>query len=179
MKLDSQLKKYSVVLFETAQKGGCVKEVLPSLEFMDSLWKQDAQFRSLVLSKRITLEEKTNILSGTLKDVCHPLVLEFIQILIEKNIMNCISYIKNVYEIEYKNAYRIITVDAQVSDKMDNAEVDRLRKGLESNLQMSADLKVEVDSSILGGIKLRIGNTFLDATVQGKMKRLRENLLQS
>ncbi|SVD03215.1 uncharacterized protein METZ01_LOCUS356069, partial [marine metagenome] len=28
---------------------------------MTSLWKQDAQFRSLVLSKRITQEEKTKI----------------------------------------------------------------------------------------------------------------------
>ncbi|SVD37929.1 uncharacterized protein METZ01_LOCUS390783, partial [marine metagenome] len=32
---------------------------------------------------------------------------------------------------------------------------------------------------LLGGIKMRIGNTYFDATVLGKMKRLRKNLLQS
>lgn len=179
MKLDSQLKKYPLILFETAQKGGCTKDVLTSLEFMTSFWKQDAQFRSLVLSKRITREEKINILSGTLNDVCHPLATEFINILIEKNIMNHISYMKNVYETEYKKVHRIMSIDAKVSHTMDDSEVNRLQEGIESNLHMSADLQVDVDPSLLGGIKMRIGNTYLDATVQGKMKRLRENLLQS
>ena len=91
MKPDSQLKKYPIVLFETAQKGECEKEVLTSLEFMTSLWKQDAQFRSLVLSKRITREEKSNILLSTLNNVCHALVVEFIQILIEKKIMKLVA----------------------------------------------------------------------------------------
>ena len=179
MKLDSQLKKYPLILFETAQKGGCTKDVLTSLEFMTSFWKQDAQFRSLVLSKRITREEKTKILSGILNDVCHSLATEFINILIEKNIMNHVLYMKNIYETEYKKVYRIVSVDAKVSHTMDDSEVTRLQEGIESNLHMSADLQVNVDPSLLGGIKMRIGNTYLDATVQGKMKRLRENLLQS
>ena len=179
MKPDSQLKKYPLILFETAQKGECTKDVLASLEFIISFWKQDAQFRSLVLSKRITQEEKTKILSVILNDVCHPLATEFINILIEKNIMNHVLYIKNIYETEYKKVYRIVSVDAKVSHMMDDSEVNRFQKGIESNLHMSADIQVDVDPTLLGGIKMRIGNTYLDATVQGKMKRLRENLLQS
>ena len=93
--------------------------------------------------------------------------------------MNHISYMKNVYETEYKKVHRIMSIDAKVSHTMDNLEVNRLQEGIESNLHMSADLQVDVDPTLLGGIKMRIGNTYLDATVQGKMKRLRENLLQS
>ena len=179
MKPDSQLKKYPLILFETAQKGECAKDVLASLEFIISFWKQDAQFRSLVLSKRITQEEKTKILFVILNDVCHPLATEFINILIEKNIINHVFYMKNIYETEYKKVYRIVSVDAKVSHVMDDSEVNRLQEGIESNLNMSADLRVDVDPTLLGGIKMRIGNTYLDATIQGKMKRLRENLLQS
>ena len=104
---------------------------------------------------------------------------EFINILIEKNIMNHILYMKNIYETEYKKVYRIVSVNAKVSHVMGDSEVNMLQKGMESNLNMSADLRVDVDPTLLGGIKMRIGNTYLDATVQGKMKRLRENLLQS
>jgi len=179
MKPDSQLKKYPLILFETAQKGECTKDVLASLEFIISFWKQDAQFRSLVLSKRITREEKTTILSAIFNDVCHPLATEFINILIEKNIMNHVLYMKDIYETEYKKIYRIVSVDAKVSHVMDDLKVKRLQKGIESNLHMSADLQVGVDPTLLGGIKMRIGNTYFDATVLGKMKRLRENLLQS
>ena len=179
MKPDSQLKKYPLILFETAQEGECAKDVLTSLKFITSFWKQDAQFRSLVLSKRITREEKTKILSGVLNDVCHPLATEFINILIEKNIMNHVLYMKDIYETEYKKIYRIVSVDAKVSHVMDDLEVKRLQEGIESNLHMSADLQVGVDPTLLGGIKMRIGNTYFDATVLGKMTRLRKNLLQS
>ena len=179
MKPDSQLKKYPLILFETAQEGECTKDVLTSLKFITSFWKQDAQFRSLVLSKRITREEKIKILSGILNDVCHSLVTEFINILIEKNIMNHILYMKNIYETEYKKVYRIVSVNAKVSHVMDDSEVNRLQEGIESNLHMSADIQVDVDPILLGGIKMRIGNTYFDATILGKMQRLRKNLLQS
>tara|TARA_Y100000294_G_scaffold109458_1_gene101545 strand:- start:3 stop:542 length:540 start_codon:yes stop_codon:yes gene_type:complete len=179
MKPDFHLKKYPRILFETAQNGECAKDVLTSLEFITSFWKQDAQFRSLVLSKRITREEKTKILSGILNKVCHPLAKEFINILIEKNIMNHVLYMKNIYKTEYKKIYRIVSVDAKVSHVMDDLEIKRLQDGIESNLHMSADLQVGVDPTLLGGIKMRIDNIYLDATVLGKMKRLRENLLQS
>jgi F-type H+-transporting ATPase subunit delta len=86
---------------------------------------------------------------------------------------------KNIYKTEYKKIYRIVSVDAKVSHVMDDLEIKRLQEGIESNLHMSADLQVGVDPTLLGGIKMRIDNIYLDATVLGKMKRLRENLLQS
>ena len=86
---------------------------------------------------------------------------------------------KNIYETEYKKVYRIVSVDAKVSHMMDDSQVNRFQKGIESNLHMSADLQVGVDPTLLGGIKMRIGNTYFDATILGKMQRLRKNLLQS
>ena len=40
-------------------------------------------------------------------------------------------------------------------------------------------MTVEVDEKLLGGIMLRIENTFLDATLQSNLNRLQGELLQS
>jgi F0F1-type ATP synthase delta subunit len=46
-------------------------------------------------------------------------------------------------------------------------------------MNKKADLKIEVDGQLLGGIKLRIENTFLDASLKSKLNRLQTELLQS
>ena len=36
-----------------------------------------------------------------------------------------------------------------------------------------------IDNELIGGIKLRIGNTILDGTVSSKLKKLKNNLLNN
>ncbi|MDP6755542.1 MAG: ATP synthase F1 subunit delta [Candidatus Marinimicrobia bacterium] len=179
MKLDSKLKKFLAILYKIAEEQKCSRDVLESLEIMNSLWKKDPQFRSLILSKRISKEEKDRILTVTMGGSCHPLVIEFVIILMDHRAMDKFSILKTSYESEFNVKHRIIKVDAAVSRELDVQDRLKLQNGLESNLKMNTDLQVRVDPTLLGGIKLRIGNTFLDATIQRKMERLKENLLQS
>lgn len=54
----------------------------------------------------------------------------------------------------------------------------KIKKAVEEKLGPVA-LKEEVDPSIIGGIKIVAGSKELDATVKGRLERLRNSLLQS
>ena len=41
----------------------------------------------------------------------------------------------------------------------------------------TVSLKVEVDESLIGGITVRVGDTLHDASVRGRLERLRERLV--
>jgi len=179
MTLDSKLRKFSSILYEAAESGQCTEEVLSSLNTIQSLWKQDSQFRSLVISKRISKEKKDSILRSVFKELCHPLAVEIVILLMERGVMNYYSILKSLYEVEYDKKHRIVRVDATVSQPLEEVEKHKLKSELESKLNMNANLNVNVDPDLLGGIKLRIGNAFYDASVQRKIERLKENLLQS
>jgi F-type H+-transporting ATPase subunit delta len=179
MTLDSKLRKFSNILYQTAESGQCIEEVLESLNTIQSLWKQDSRFRSLVISKRISKEEKDSILRTVFKELCHPLVVEFVILLMERGMMSYYSILKDLYEFEYDKKHRIIRVDATVSQPLEEVEKHKLKSELESKLNMNTNLNVSVDPNLLGGIKLRIGNAFYDASIQRKIERLKENLLQS
>ncbi|GIS53360.1 hypothetical protein Ct9H90mP29_04020 [bacterium] len=45
-------------------------------------------------------------------------------------------------------------------------------------LGKETDLSIDIDPSLIGGIKLRIDNTFLDASIQNQLQSLRSKLLQ-
>ena len=41
----------------------------------------------------------------------------------------------------------------------------------------TVDLRVEVDESLIGGLTVRVGDTLYDASVRGRLERLRERLV--
>ena len=61
---------------------------------------------------------------------------------------------------------------------MSEAEIESLRSSLSEMLGKETDLSIDIDPSLIGGIKLRIDNTFLDASIQNQLQSLRSKLLQ-
>jgi F0F1-type ATP synthase delta subunit len=45
-------------------------------------------------------------------------------------------------------------------------------------LGKSTELTINVVPSLIGGIKLRVGNTFLDASIQNQLENMRHSLLK-
>jgi F-type H+-transporting ATPase subunit delta len=69
-------------------------------------------------------------------------------------------------------------VTAHVADELSVDEVADLQKTLEESIGKNTELDLIVDPSLLGGIKLRIDNTYLDASIRARMDNLRRDLLQ-
>ena len=44
-------------------------------------------------------------------------------------------------------------------------------------LDNTSDIKFSVDSSIMGGIKVRIGNKIIDGSVSTKLRKIKQSLL--
>jgi F-type H+-transporting ATPase subunit delta len=77
-----------------------------------------------------------------------------------------------------KDELNIVPVEAHVADELSVDEVADLQKTLEKSIGKNTELDLIVDPSLLGGIKLRIDNTYLDASIRAKMDNLRRDLLQ-
>ena len=149
MKLNQRAKKLAAILLESSvDNAGAVHT---SLQQLDNLIKKDARFRSLLQSKRISNDKRTEIIRQVIK----------------------------AYDALYKEKAGIVSVQAHIAQEMDTADIDALQQNLQRAMNKKADLKIEVDGQLLGGIKLRIENTFLDASLKSKLNRLQTELLQS
>ena len=73
----------------------------------------------------------------------------------------------------------IVEVTAHVSSNLSGEESAELKTSLESALGMSTELNVNVDPSLIGGIKLRVGNKFMDASIQNQLDKMRQSLLEA
>ena len=178
MKRRSNIKNLAAALLVVAKEIDAVDEVQRSIKLVLELLKKDAQFRAFMQSKRFTIEQKTEVIKFGLQDVCSPLIQELLIIEIDQNptiLMRDLSYI---FDAMVKDELNIVPVEAHVADKLSVDELAYLQKTLEESIGKDTELDLKIDPNLLGGIKLRIENTFLDASIKNKMDNLRRELLQ-
>lgn len=177
MKLNKRAKQLASVLHETA--GENASAVNDSLKQVEGLIAKNAQFRSLIQSKRLTDEQRTDIIRNTFNDSLGLLVTEFLCIISKDRSVNLIRMVAKAYSDLYREKAGIIEVQAHVSNALDESSTNELKNEIQKVLNKKTDLKIEVDDDLLGGIKLRIENTFLDASLKSQLERLQGTLLQS
>ena len=178
MKRRSNTKNMAAALLVVAKEIDAVDEVQRSIKLVIELLKKDAQFRAFMQSKRFTIEQKTEVIKFGLQDVCNPLIQELLIIEIDQNptiLMRDLSYI---FDAMVKDELNIVPVEAHVADELSVDELAYLQKTLEETIGKDTELDLKIDPNLLGGIKLRIENTFLDASIKNKMDNLRRELLQ-
>ena len=178
MKRRSNTKNMAAALLVVARKIDVVDEVQRSIKLVLELLKKDAQFRAFMQSKRFTTKEKTEVIRSGLQDVCHPILQELLIIEIDENPTILLRDLSYFFDAMVKDELNIVPVTAYVADELSVVEVADLQKTLEKSIGKNTELDLKVDPSLLGGIKLRIDNTYLDASIRAKMDNLRRDLLQ-
>ena len=178
MKRRSNTKNMAAALLVVARKIDAVDEVQRSIKLVLELLKKDAQFRAFMQSKRFTNKEKTEVIRSGLQDVCHPILQELLIIEIGENPTILLRDLSYFFDAMVKDELNIVPVTAYVADELSVVEVADLQKTLEKSIGKNTELDLIVDPSLLGGIKLRIDNTYLDASIKAKMDNLRRDLLQ-
>ena len=87
--------------------------------------------------------------------------------------------ISTIFNSIYGKKSNTIKVKGIVASKMSDQQIESFKASLDKILGKKTKLSIEVDPSLLGGIKLRIDNTFLDASIHNQLQTLRNELLQS
>ena len=79
----------------------------------------------------------------------------------------------------YVKKSNTIEIKGIVARRMNDEQIESFKASLDKILDRKTKLSIEVDPSLIGGIKLRVDNTFLDASIYNKLQTLRTELLQT
>ena len=113
-----------------------------------------------------------------LKDYCSKYVLELIFIIIDKGDIKSLSNVIDRFFVVMNNESGIVPVRIITSSALESAEKESLVKNIESKLNRKVSAKNEVDPSIIGGIKLMVGNKVVDGSISHQLKKIKYTLEQ-
>lgn len=102
----------------------------------------------------------------------------FLRLLLEYNRLQALPQILNLYNDYWKSLQKISTIRF-----VSAAELSAEQKGLFEELLsdytgQSVSLSFEVDPRLIGGAVLYIGDTAIDGSVRGKLRRMLQNLIE-
>ena len=149
------------------------------MQIIEQLVKQEKVFRAFFYTQRINPVEKVNILKSVLGDLINPVVYEFFTLLSERNEYQMFIAVATVYAKLQKESLNQIDVTAYSIEGIDKDIISTIVQGIEKSTGKSVELRTQMDKELLGGLKLRVGNTIFDGTIANQMAKMKKVLLQN
>src|SRR5215210_2420276 len=147
---------YSRALFEVAKEQGKLDEMREQLgEFADAVSEQ-RDLQVFFFSPYFSTEEKKEGLSKSV-DGADEIVLNSLQLLIEKHRMPALFRIRRQFDKLWEEENRLLPVEVTSAIELDKRTVNRVRDAIAEQTDRQIDLQAHVDPDILGGIVLRVG----------------------
>ncbi len=169
---------YARSLFEVAEESDELDVVHEQLgQFADAL-SANRQLAVFFFSPYFSTEEKKDGLARAVQDA-DPIVMNFLQALIERHRMPAIFRIRARFGELWDDAKRLLPVQVTSAVELDPATVQNIGRRIGEQTDREVELTSTVDPDILGGIILRVGNFILDASIRNRLNQLRKQVAQA
>ena len=169
---------YARSLFGVAQEQGVIDEVREQLaQFVDAL-NENREMAVFFFSPYFSTEEKKAGLERAVKDA-EPILMNFLELLVERHRMPAIFRIRSRYEALWEDAHQLLPVSVTSAVELDKATVRSIGDRIGEQTGREVELSSTVDPDILGGIVLRVGNFILDASIRNRLNQLRKQVAQA
>lgn len=169
-------KRYAEALFQLATEKNIADQLISELGTVKDVFKNDKQLVDFLSHPRVTLQDKKQLIDEAFKSQ-NDTVLNTLKILVERHRLSEIVAIIDHYNHLYNEANGIATATVFSVRPLTDDEKASLEKSFKAKLNKdSITFTNEIDESLVGGVRIRIGNTIYDGSISGKLNRLKSNL---
>jgi len=166
---------YSRSLFEVASEHGDLDRVHEELgQFTDALDKS-RDLQVFFFSPYFSSQEKKEAI-GNLLEGADERFVRFLELLAERHRMPAIFRIRRQFDALWREENKMLPVTLTSAVELDSQTVEGIGKKIEEQTGQKVELTSNVDEDVLGGIVLQVGNMVLDASVRGRLEKLRKNV---
>ena len=173
---------YARSLFELAEQAGGqdkITEVAGELEQIEELLRENREFREFFSSPIVDREKRSKSITRMFENRITDLTLRFLLVLNQKGRLKEFAAIAAAFDHLVQEAFGRVEVDVYTAAPVSREQLESLRKRIKDAIGREPVLHPYTDASMLGGLKLRIGDQLIDGSVASKLRRMKRELLSS
>lgn len=175
----SSARRYAKTLIEIAQETGQMEKFSGDISALKQIIESVPEFLPFIISPTIDLDVRKETTKEILKKHnINDLIINLVLLVIDSGKGKLLSHICKLYqELEdfYLGRVRALV---KVPMPISNEELDVIRKKLEEKLNKKVIVSTDIDSSLIGGIWVKVGDLIYDGTVRRQLEILKENLIK-
>jgi len=176
--IDAIARTYAQSLLDLAEEQGVIDEVADELGQLVELLDQESASQ-LLTSPAITVDDRAASLERVFKGQVSDLTYRFLQVLNEKRRIDHLRDVAWAFDALLKKKRGEVDVLVYAAQPLSEEQLRDVRQRLESALQATVHLATRVDESMIGGLKLRIGDKLVDGSVATQLQKLKRRLIAS
>ena len=169
---------YAEALFGAAKDAGRLAPVHEALDDFAAAVAGSPDLRAVLRNPQLEPSAKAAILADLAGDE-DPLFANFLQVVAEKGRAGELEEIAKEFERLTAREERLLTVELTTARELTEAETRAILRQIEEAAGRKVEATQKVDPGLVGGIVLQAGSLRVDASVRGRLERLRKELVRS
>ena len=177
MSKETVARRYAVALFQLAKEQHNLEQVEEEIRAVKLVFTENKQLLTILSHPKLAEKKKKSLLQEGFASVSTP-VMNTLLLLIERHRENIITDMADEF-IQLANENRGVADAIAYSVRLLSDQEKKALSEVFAKKVGRNSLRIEniVDNTLIGGIKLRIGNRIYDGSVSGKLARLERKLI--
>ena len=138
----------------------------------------DAEVARCIGDPNVSAQGLESLILGVCGDRLDGEGRNFVQVLVHNDRLALLPEIRAMFEQLRLEQEGVLEAEIYSAFAIDDAQVAQLVKKLESKYQRKVRAQVSVDSTLIGGIKIVVGDKVVDATVRGRLDAMSAALIR-
>lgn len=137
----------------------------------------DPRVADIVGSPARPITERRALVDRLLEGRVRPAARNLVRLLTERGRVELLPAVSNEYRRLLNRHRGIVPAIVTSAAPLTKDETDAVRERVQQMSGAAVELTTQVDPSLIGGLTIRIGDRLLDASVRGRLERLRDQLV--
>ncbi len=170
---------YGDALFGLGLEKGLVDSLMAEIEEMREILSGNPDFSRLMNHPDIGRDDKLGILSKVFEGRLSDTLFGFIRVLVVKGRYGAIDDIFTYYTDRYKEYHRIGVAYVTSAVELTEGQREKIEKRLlETTDFAKMEMHFSVDTGLIGGLVIRIGDRVVDSSIRSRLDGLQRQLMK-
>ena len=159
-------------MYALAKEENITSEILAQMQMLANCFREEQAFLQLLSNMALPKAERIAILDHALGGQVHPYLLNFMKILLERNLLGeyagCLAAFREFYHQDQGIVEAYVTTGAPLSQDQRDRIIEKLRQMTGKQVELTE----KVDAAVLGGVLLEMDGKRYDNTLRGRLSAI-------
>lgn len=162
---------YATAVFNFANENKNLSSWSDTLALLSGVIK-DGSIQSIIEDSKVLDSERQDLILNVCKGKIDEYEINFVKLLVENKRLVILPEISQFFEELKAEAEGSIEAELIMAEQPSKKTVDELLKSLEKKFNKKIEGKVVIDKNIIGGTKIIVGDSVIDASVRAQLDNL-------
>jgi F-type H+-transporting ATPase subunit delta len=171
--------RYAKSLLDLSIEQNNLDAVFSDMKNFATILRANKDLHNMLCSPIINGDKKMAVLNNVFANKFEALTMKFFAIVVRKKREPMLQAVADGFVEQYNTKFNIANASVKSAIELSEAALAEIKSHLESQTGKKINLSSKVDAGLIGGVVVQVGDRLFDASIAGKLGKLKQELLNS